>query len=168
MNDEPILTEAQRVQEELVAYLDGELDADASDRIERRLAEDPAYRQQLNDLQAAWDLLDQLPRAHVTESFTQSTVEMVAVKAQDEAQHLAKSVDQRRRLGLVALAASGLLAAVAGYRLVGQRLDLPNQELARDLPLIENVDIYRVAENVEFLRTLEESGLFEEEQTDVP
>ena len=43
--------QVQRTEDELVAYLDGELDADASELVERRLSEDAAYRRQLRQLQ---------------------------------------------------------------------------------------------------------------------
>jgi anti-sigma factor RsiW len=165
MNEEPILTEADRIQEELVAYLDGELDAAESDRIERRLADDPAYRQKLTELQAAWDLLDQLPRAPVTETFTQTTVEMVAVTAEAEALQAEKSLDRRRIGGWIALAACTLVAGLAGYVVMAQRLDSPNQRLVEDLPIIEHVELYRVAESVDFLRELEQADLFSEEQS---
>ena len=41
--------------EELVAYLDGELDPVDSSRVERRLADDELYRQRLAEMQHAWD-----------------------------------------------------------------------------------------------------------------
>jgi anti-sigma factor RsiW len=167
MNDET-MTEADRIQEELVAYLDGELDAEASDRVEQRLAVDPAYRQALKELQSAWDLLDELPRAPVTETFTQTTVEMVALTAEAETLTAAAQLERRRWwLGLV-LAAGILAVAGMSYAVMSQQLDEPNQKLVQDLPVIENVDLYKVADSVEFLRALDEASLFEEEQTGVP
>ena len=47
--------------EELVAYLDGELDAVGTDRIENLLASNPAIRSELRRLEQTWDLLDELP-----------------------------------------------------------------------------------------------------------
>lgn len=172
MNDELLTDDARseedRIQEELVAYLDGELDAEASDRVESRLASDPAYRQKLKELQSAWDFLDELPRAHVTDSFTQSTVEMVALSAQAEIVEAKSNAQRKQLVGRVALAASILLAAAVGYLLMAGRIDQPNQRLVQDLPVIENVDLYRVADNVEFLRELDREGLFAEEPSDAP
>ena len=48
--------------EQLVAYLDGELDAESSLQVERRLAEDAEFRRELRQLQRAWDMLDELPK----------------------------------------------------------------------------------------------------------
>lgn len=168
MNEEPILTEADRIQEELVAYLDGELDADASDRVEQQLAADPAYRQKLKELQAAWDLLDQLPQAPVTESFTQTTVEMVALTAEAEVQAAEKRLSRRRQWGVLAIGFTAAAALLVGYVIMAQRLDRSNQRLVQDLPVIENVDLYRIADSVDFLKSLDDASLFEEEQTHVP
>ena len=44
--------------EELVAYLDGELSPEAVQRVEHRLASDPEFRERLNSLQRAWSMLD--------------------------------------------------------------------------------------------------------------
>ena len=47
--------------DDLIAYLDGELSAEASDEIERRLSEDANLRRRLQLHQAAWDLLEEVP-----------------------------------------------------------------------------------------------------------
>lgn len=168
MQEDPVITEEDRIQEELVAYLDGELSADDSDRVERRLGSDPAYRQRLKQLQSAWDLLDQLPRAPVTDTFTQTTVEMVALTAQAEALNAEQRLAQRRSLGWFAVAVSVLVACSVGYIAMWRRLDRPNQQLVKDLPVIENVELYRVADSVDFLRSLDQAQLFDEEPSDAP
>ncbi len=101
--------------EQLVAYLDGELDAETSKQVERRLAENVEYRRELQQLQRAWDMLDELPRAEVSESFTQTTVEMVALSA---AQELTEVKGRSRRLDRVLWGAAGagvVIAALASY-----------------------------------------------------
>ena len=70
--------------EELVAYLDGELDVEASRRIEAQLAADARIRERLQKLQRTWDLLGELDEALVDDTFTRSTLEMVALKATEE------------------------------------------------------------------------------------
>jgi hypothetical protein len=66
--------------------------------------------------------------------------------------------------GGMGLAAS----ALAGYLAVAAYLARPNDQLVRDLPVIENLDRYEVADSVTFLRQLQTTGLFEEERSDVP
>ena len=142
-NDNPSLAEASTIDEELVAYLDGELSRDQAARIERRMAEDPKYAARLNQLQRAWDLLDTLNRTEADDDFVHSTVEMVAVQAVEEA----KTQKLRTSGG----------GTWAGWRwrsscwpsrarpTASCRVSLPrpNRELVRNLPLIERVDDYQ-------------------------
>ena len=86
--------------EELVAYLDGELDAEAGRRLEQRLADDATARSALRGLQVSWDALDELDQADVGQDFTRTTLEMVAVRA-------TKDVEESQRLALCAAAAGG-------------------------------------------------------------
>ncbi|MEX0585756.1 MAG: hypothetical protein WD176_03880, partial [Pirellulales bacterium] len=53
---------------DLVAYLDGELDAETSRELENLLATDPNARDEMQRMEQAWDLLDELPRAEVDEA----------------------------------------------------------------------------------------------------
>src|SRR5262245_56721738 len=115
MSDIPQKLPADQFDEELVAYLDGELDSQAAQRLENLLATDERTRQRLNQMAVSWDLLDQLPRATVDDLFTRTTVEMVAVAAEDEiAQATATAPSQERRRWLVGGVAT-LLAAAAGF-----------------------------------------------------
>src|SRR5437868_11163307 len=82
----PALAETTSIDEEIVAYLDGELGADEQARVEIKLRENAAYRLRLNQLQQAWDLLDNLRGTEADDEFTASTVAMVAVQAEQEAQ----------------------------------------------------------------------------------
>jgi hypothetical protein len=148
------------IEEELVAYLDGELDAAAGAAIERRLVEDAVYRQKLIALQQAWDLLDHLPRASVGEKFTQTTVELVAQSAVAEAQQRESQRHVRRWLTRIGSLAVAVIAGVLGFVLVQRISSQANEQLVRDLPVIENVDAYRYADSVKFLEQLETSGLF--------
>lgn len=168
MNEEPAISDAERIQEELVAFLDDELDEETSERVVERLKIDPAYQQQLNKLQAAWDLLDELPRMQVSESFTQSTIEMVALTAQTEAVKAEENFYRKRNWQAIALGIGALGLGFAGYMVISRQLDEPNRKLVQDLPVIENIDLYRVADNVDFLRSLDEASLFTEEPSDVP
>jgi len=157
---------ATAIDEELVAYLDGELAAEEAARIERRLAEDPLYRARLAQLQRAWDLLDTLQRAEADDELVHSTVAMVAIQAEQDARTQKLRIVRRRTLGWLGLAAAVLLAAGGTYYLVYQRLAQPYQQLVRDLPVIERVDEYRNIDNVDFLKELARENLFAGEVDD--
>src|SRR5689334_12512908 len=95
--------------EQLVAYLDGELEPEAARQVEELLADDETARSRLNQLAASWDLLDQLPRATVDDMFTRTTVQMVAVAAEDElAQVNATQPALRRRRWLEGILATAI------------------------------------------------------------
>lgn len=162
MSDENNAQGQSTMVDELVAYLDGELDTEANRRIERRLSQNAVYRQQLRVLQQSWDLLDHLPRADVDESFTESTIAMVALRASDENRQTATSAARKNRLLWASSIVCAALAFVAAFAATRWWADGPNRQLLRDLPLIENIDEYRYAENIEFLRLLDREGLFAE------
>jgi len=150
--------------EELVAYLDGELDAAESRRIEELLAHDPDARQRLHGLQTAWDLLDELDRPPVDPRFTQTTLEMVAVAATKDLEHTQQLLAvRRRRRGLLAVAGI-VLAAAAGFGAVAALRPDPNRRLLEDLPILENLDVYRQVGEIQFLRLLRDEQLFDEKQ----
>ena len=72
-------------EEELVAYLDGEMDAASRERLESQLATDAKLRGRLQALERTWEMLDELDAAPVGEPFTHSTLEMVALAAGEDA-----------------------------------------------------------------------------------
>lgn len=153
-------TEPDGFEERLVAYLDGELDPQAAQEVEALIATDATARRTLERLDRTWRLLDGLDRHEVDEQFTQSTLEMVAVAAEQDVQRQREEVPRRRRrrrlLGLLGALAAGFLAflAVAAFR------PDPNRRLLEDLPAIEDLDEYRQIDDVEFLRELRDKGLF--------
>jgi anti-sigma factor RsiW len=156
----------ESLQEELTAYLDGELTSDDRRRVEARLARDPEYRAELQRMQRAWDMLDKLPRATVDDSFARTTIEMVAVAAVDEARTQALVIPRKRRTRAVVGALSVGVAVLFGFMLGVKAWPQKNRQLLEDLPVIENLDQYRQADSIEFLRKLEASKLFDEEETD--
>lgn len=149
---------------DLVAYLDGELDADQARAVEDRLSRDAEYRRQLRELQQTWDLLDQLPTAEVDDRFTQTTLAMVAVSAaEDVDQAQQRQVHTRRRWWWTGSLAAAV-AFVIGYAAVSLVVSRENRRLLRDLPVIQRLDEYRYADSVEFLRLLEREGIFAEDE----
>lgn len=164
MDNEPKPTDENSIAEEgnddlLVAYLDGELDAQQTNELERRLSEDSELRRRLHELQKTWDVLDCLPHALTAEKFTKSTIELVTREATRE-------LYKRRRtqpvawLSKLALAAFGGLMFWGGFQTVRMFQTAQTRALARDLRVIENLDLYRSINDLEFLQQLEQAGLF--------
>ncbi len=150
------------VEDELSAYLDGELDAEGVRRVEERLARDADYHRQLQEMERAWGLLDRLPRASVGEEFTKTTLEMVALSAAEDAREVTRQLPRQRQRQRLAGVISMVAALLVGFAIGNQVWPDPNEQLLRDLPLLENLDLYYQADDIEFLRMLDEKHLFDE------
>ena len=151
---------------DLIAYLDGELSPTDASGLESRLADEPRLRQQLRQHQQVWDLLDALPPTDVDENFTRQTVEMVTVTAQKEIDQQFEKGSRRQRLSWWIGGEVIVVAALLGFLIVRLIVSAPNRQLVKDLDLLENLDAYRHAEDVTFLRALEREGLFSVESDD--
>src|SRR4029079_8025978 len=153
MSDNP-LAETTAMDEEIVAYLDGELDSVAEAQVVRKLSEDAAFRARLSQLQHAWDLLDNLRGSEADDEFAASTVAMVAVHAEQESKSQHMKVVRQRSFTWLALAALILLSMSAGYYISHRRVTRADRNLVRDLPVIEHVDEYRNIDDLDFLKAL--------------
>ncbi len=147
--------------EQLVAYLDGEMPSADARRLEARLADDGGLRSRLNALDRTWQLLDQLETDAAGRGFTRTTLEMVAAAEEAERSFTAAP---RRRVRRAALAAALLLAAgMAGFLAVAAVRPDPNRRLLEDFPILENLERYRAVDGIDFLTALHRAGLFQEE-----
>jgi hypothetical protein len=148
----PQLDQADR--ELLVAYLDGELSREDSAVVESRLASEARLRHELQELQQAWDALSELPRPVAAEDFTRTTLEMVAVAAQEDVESATIAMPVRRKriaFRIVLLAIAALLGGALFARAVWPDR---NDEIVANLPIIENIEAYRHVGNIDFLRQL--------------
>lgn len=156
------LTEDERA--EIIAYLDGELDAKTARRVEAKLNRDPRAKAEADSLRRTWELLDYLPRPEPTPSFSQRTVQQLTAQ-------ITKTTPVfpvRRRLpGKMALVAVGWAAALAlvgtaSYSALARfRPKEPDDEqLIRYLRIVENKKYYEEAEDMEFLRLLDDPEVF--------
>ncbi|MBU4399572.1 MAG: hypothetical protein KKE86_09595 [Planctomycetes bacterium] len=167
MNKKPSNTPAP-LDEELVAYLDGELDAENGRRVETLLATDPKLRRRLQSLERTWDLLDELDTAPVGEPFTHTTLEMVALAGREDVEREKSEAPRRRRRRRMTFSVCFFAAAAAGFAAVAMFVPDTDRQLLEDLPVLERFDEYRHVESVEFLRLLRDEGLFSEKDADPP
>lgn len=143
----------QLTDQELVAFLDGEITETERATIEERIANEPALAQRLDDLRGTWQLLDHLPPTEPTDDFTRTTVTMTAIRSRRGA--LSRFL--RRRWKTLAGVVAGL---AAGYSAVFLPMQYEQRQRLRDVPVIDNVDLYLHAESIEFLRQLDSAELF--------
>jgi anti-sigma factor RsiW len=158
MTEKQPLTGQERA--DLVAYLDGELTDDAARSREAKLSLDPAARAEADSLKRTWDLLDHLPKPEPSPSFTHRTLEkLTPIRTQAAPQ------PRKRRPWLVGVgwAAAVLAAAAAGYAevsVIATAPANPEQDLTRDLRIIENKRFYDRVDDLEFLKQLDQPDLF--------
>ncbi len=143
--------------EELVAYLDGELAPDECRAVEERLANDAEYRQQLRDLDQAWEALEALPTSTVDDAFARTTIELACVAAQEDVSQR-KSVAaaenrSRRQWWLAGAVAAGVMGFLMMRALAVHRNNL---QLA-DLPVFQQGEVLAQVDSIDFLRQLSQS-----------
>ncbi len=152
----------------LIAYLDGELEHQEAQRVEERLASDHEFHRLMMEHQKAWNMLDSLPQMELNEDFAHSTIEMIAVRAEEEA----KSEVEKKRGSLRGLWFAACLAALVvgfgGFAFTKHLVDAPNRVLLRQLPVIQDLEAYERAESLAFLRLLRSRGLFQQPWLSVP
>lgn len=151
-----------QLDEELVAYLDGELEPQAAQRLENTLATNEQTRRRLNQLANSWDLLDQLPRATVDDLFTRTTVEMVALAAEDEFTKAAVA-PAKRWMRWLGCGIAVVCAALVGFAVMALSLPDQNDPLLRDLPVVQNLELYQSVTSIDFLKQLQAAKLFVED-----
>lgn len=161
------LTQDQR--ENLVAYLDGELDESQSQEFDRILARSDVARHEVEVLSRAWEMLDLLPTPKAGSEFTEKT--MTTLRLQEvPANFTEQPWFQYVRRGAVAtiwlavIAASGIVGLFATW----QWYPNPHRELLEELPVVKQLDNYSEVKDIEFLRLLQSANLFDEGGDDVP
>ncbi len=157
--------------EDLVAYLDGELNDDEASRVEETLTDQAAIRQDVEKLTRVWELLDMLPEPKRSANFTERTLSAIQTqRAQTEADEAdtrpiatQQSHHWKTRARKIALRFAAFLGLIivgsAGFNGAFRRDTGPMDQLLNDLPVIERLDQYREAGSLEFLKALNDSGL---------
>lgn len=152
--------------EQLVAYLDGELSPEECRAVEERLAKDEDFRQQLRDLDMAWEALGSLPPATVDDSFARTTIELACVQAEKDISQqkslVAVKTRSQRQWWIAGSVAAALLAFVLVRAIEAHR----NNGLLVDLPVIQQANVLSHVENIDFLRQLAKSGSLDELKED--
>ena len=162
MNASEKMTSQQR--ENLVAYLDGELDEVATEEIERTLAHSAEARHEVDMLTRTWELLDTLPKSKASDEFSERTLSSIKV---DDLKHSEagwfRSANWGRRMVPVFWGLVLIVAATVGFSVSRYGISEESEKLVEELPLIDNYNVYSDIVDVEFLQELRKSGLFDED-----
>lgn len=154
------LTAEQR--DNLVAYIDGELDDEAARDIDEVLARNEVARHEVEALVRTGELLDLLPKPTATMAFTERTISLF---------HVPPVVPLNERPWFVPAVRSGWvglwlvclsLTAWLGYQLTSRWIPNPHAELLREFPVVKNLDLYQEVGSIEFLQLLQRSNVFDD------
>lgn len=168
---------ADAATEELVAYLDGELDSKAADSVANRLSRDQKLRTEADALQRAWDILDILPRPQPSATFTARTLSMAipTAAATPYGQTMVLTGPGMSATSspggglsfwlatLMLIAAAGAVGYLAHRELSPTRT--PNLDPSlEDVPMMKNMRLYRHVDDMDFLHRLDSPDLFAVEE----
>ncbi len=158
-----------------VAYLDDELDEQAKEAVEARLARDPEARAELDTLKQTWGMLDFLPRTSPSPDFTNRTLEKLSLEKVGMLSGSKSMPIAARRFPWVSVAgwAAAIVVALGlgyatPYLLAPAPPDPaadPDEKLIRYLPIIEKWRYYEFAEDRDFIEALAKPDLFGEESS---
>ncbi len=141
--------------ENLAAYLDGELDDDTTRRIEAVLTASEVARNDVDLLARTYDMLDLLPRPKASSDFTQKTVATAKLEGYRKPLTQQPWFRNLRQVGIfAAYGGAMLLCGVLGYAATNQWIPQQDDLLLQQLPLIQNLDAYLEAGDIEFVRDL--------------
>ena len=136
----------------LVAYLDGELDAQTESELMNRLMDEQELNRRLQRLQEGWEWLDELPDATPSEKLVESTLELVVadiVKAKPPTN--SPWSKYRWELGIAGACLFGILASLLAVAVI--KSNEYSQQL-RDLVLAENLDAYLYGGDMKLMRLI--------------
>jgi anti-sigma factor RsiW len=141
-----------RIESRILPYVDGRLKASEQREVETHLAACPACRVRVNEFRAVAGLLDELPQIEPSGAFDARVRARVAAEPARRSWWTWFAPSPR-----VAFAASMLLLATIWIgsrpteRGIGPNSDADEQQIANDLPVLENFD---VLSNFELLNDL--------------
>ncbi|MCH2212875.1 MAG: zf-HC2 domain-containing protein [Fuerstiella sp.] len=159
------MTDAPRkpnVIEQLVAYLDGELDGEQSAGIEKHLSEDPKLRQLAEELDRTWGMLDALESVEASQEFSAQTMKTVAAADMDSQQRFSALVSRfagswfnSHALTWFGIGVIGTSCGLAISLLSGASPESTQAaELLRDIDVLQRYPEYSIVPDVELLREL--------------
>lgn len=190
MPDEPVfsndLPPDDETSEELVAYLDGELDDAETRAVESKLASDDAARKKVDTLKKTYDLLDYLPKPEPSASFASRTLSQLSLPAPAASNPStpliqtpattsgfvfpSRPAPHRGWLVIswtVALAAA-LVLGYFGHLLARPHLEVadPTKRTSEQVRLLERLPLYLGVDDFEYANQLEGSEFFGEPDHD--
>ena len=152
--------DAPHPDEDLVAYLDGELEAADAGAVEEKLASDATTRSKAETLRKTYDLLDYLPKPEPSANFATRTLTQIAPNSKSQTFLPAR----RSTLAFIGWAAAAILAGLLGYfghLLAKPHLDAkPVPQPLQQVRLLERLPLYAGVDDLDYLKSLDSLDLF--------
>lgn len=136
---------SQEHRDNLVAYLDGELDETVTQEIEQVLSVSEVARHEVDMLSRSWDMLNALPTHRASGEFTERTVSSMRA-AEDKGPRIPTELLYRNARRGAVLAVWIAILSVCGYvGFAATRHWIPNDsdDLLDDYDVMNNLDKYR-------------------------
>ena len=146
----------------LVAYLDGELDAQGVRQMEDRLATESDLREKMSSLEQTWNMLNELETVTADKELVRSTMEVVTLTIEKELSEDEKQLEKRKWLDRLLLLAIIFMFGIIGYQLTTLIGIQRKKQFVEDIPMILNMSKYREIGSFEFLQALSEQRVFDE------
>ncbi|MCH2202881.1 MAG: hypothetical protein MK102_12990 [Fuerstiella sp.] len=148
--------------EQLVAYLDGELDDEQAAGVEKRLSKDPKLRQLADELDRTWGMLDALGPVEASDEFSVQTMKTIAATGTDSRQRVPALVSRFVASWLNSYALTwfgiGVIGTLCGLGI--NALGGASAESTQAAQLLKQIDVldrypqYSIVPDVELLREL--------------
>lgn len=159
---------------ELVAYLDGELDEAGTQAVEAKIATDADARAELDALKQTWGMLDYLPKASPSPNFTNRTLERLTLENVGGRSSRTMAAPGGRFPWLMTACWAAALVFAIGLGYFGATRIWPvnptpepipdaDLDLMRHLRVAEKWHLYENADDLEFVKKLNDPDLFGED-----
>ena len=152
----------------LIAYMDNELQPEQRQAFEKRLTEEPLLRQRFIEFEKTWNVLDFLETHLTNQEQVYSTLELIALRTENEAKTRAAKQNKANAIRSFLLWTLVFLLAFLGYQTVDRFSLVNEQQNIDDLRIIERLDQYFLLDEVsagideiDFLRQLHESKILD-------
>lgn len=156
------------LREEFVAYLDGELEADRVREVEKTLAKNPVARREVEMLAQTWELLDQLPQASASETFSQHTMSTIAGEVVQtswaDSPAVAQAINYTQKLVFVAVV---LVCGVLGFVVARIAVPQPWAPIVEEVELFQRLKVYEDIQSKDYLRRLKDDPVWQKHQEQI-
>ncbi|MBQ4203151.1 MAG: hypothetical protein II655_05580 [Thermoguttaceae bacterium] len=148
------------IEEEISAYLDGELTPEERGAFEAKIANQPELKARVEEVRLAWDALEALEADDPDLELTEKTVDRLNSETQTELKTLEAQETRKRRLFRTVGLAGAAAAFAIGYLLFSVLFPSVEKRRERDYRVVERLPLLVAIDDINYLYALEEANLF--------